>query len=285
MEIGHLYMTNETTNKILENSKSEYHKLSIQVSLNGLSFCVLDTLSNTILASEKLVFENELTPYAVQKEIKQLFEKNKIKDVKFSEVVVIHRNNLFSLVPQALFNKEELANYLKFNTKILANDHLEYDEIKSMDMVNVYVPFMNINNYIYDLFGEFEFMHHGTILIQTLTNSHGNIIEPICYIHIIEGHLDITVISNKKLILYNNFSYNTREDFIYYLLFTLEQLKLDTETTKLKLFGSIEEGDELYNMCHQYVRDIAIFIPSNTSFYHFGESDKETIDFTLLNTL
>lgn len=285
MEIGHLYMTNETTNKILENSKSEYHKLSIQVSLNGLSFCVLDTLSNTILASEKLVFENELTPYAVQKEIKQLFEKNKIKDVKFSEVVVIHRNNLFSLVPQALFNKEELANYLKFNTKILANDHLEYDEIKSMDMVNVYVPFMNINNYIYDLFGEFEFMHHGTILIQTLTNSHGNIIEPICYIHIIEGHLDITVISNKKLILYNNFSYNTREDFIYYLLFTLEQLKLDTETTKLKLFGSIEEGDELYNMCHQYVRDISIFIPSNTSFYHFGESDKETIDFTLLNTL
>ena len=285
MEIGHLYMTNETTNKILENSKSEYHKLSIQVSLNGLSFCVLDTLSNTILASEKLVFENELTPYAVQKEIKQLFEKNKIKDVKFSEVVVIHRNNLFSLVPQALFNKEELANYLKFNTKILANDHLEYDEIKSMDMVNVYVPFMNINNYIYDLFGEFEFMHHGTILIQMLTNSHGNIIEPICYIHIIEGHLDITVISNKKLILYNNFSYNTREDFIYYLLFTLEQLKLDTETTKLKLFGSIEEGDELYNMCHQYVRDISIFIPSNTSFYHFGESDKETIDFTLLNTL
>ncbi|MCM4169886.1 DUF3822 domain-containing protein [Arenibacter sp. TNZ] len=278
-------MTNETTNKILENSKSEYQKLSIQVSLNGLSFCVLDTLSNTILASERLVFENELTPYAVQKEIKQLFEKIRIKDVKFSEVVVIHRNNLFSLVPQALFNKEELANYLKFNAKILANDHIEYDEVKNLDMVNVYVPFMNINNYIYDLFGEFEFMHHGTILIQTLTNSHGNLSEPICYVHLIEGHMDIAVISHKKLILYNNFSFNTKEDFIYYLLFTLEQLKLDTETTKLKLFGSIEEGDELYNMCHEYVRDISIFIPSNTSFYHFGESEKETIDFTLLNTL
>jgi hypothetical protein len=278
-------MTNETTNSILENSNSEYHKLSIQVSLNGLSFCVLDTLSNTILASERLVFENELTPYAVQKEIKQLFEKNGIRAVKFSEVVVIHRNNLFSLVPQALFNKDELANYLKFNAKILANDHLEYDEIKSLDMVNVYVPFMNINNYIYDLFGEFEFMHHGTIMIQTLTNHHGSQSEPICYVHLIEGHMDIAVISNKKLILYNNFSFATKEDFIYYLLFTLEQLKLDTETTKLKLFGSIEEGDELYNMCHSYIRDISIFVPSNTSFHHFGASDKETIDFTLLNTL
>ncbi len=285
MEIGLLYMTNESTNSILENSKSEYHKLSIQVSLNGLSFCVLDTLSNTILASERIVFENELTPYAVQKEIKHLFEQNKIGAITFSEVVVIHRNNLFSLVPKPLFNEEELANYLKFNAKILANDHLEYDEVNNLDLVNVYVPFVNINNYIYDLFGEFEFMHHGSVLIQTLTNSHGNSNDPICYVHLIEGHMDITVISQKKLILYNNFSFGTKEDFIYYLLFTFEQLKLDTESTKLKLFGSIEEGDALYEMCHRYIKDISIFIPSNTSFYHFGELEKETIDFTLLNSL
>ncbi|RTE53389.1 DUF3822 family protein [Arenibacter aquaticus] len=278
-------MTNESTNSILENSKSEYHKLSIQVSLNGLSFCVLDTLSNTILASERIVFENELTPYAVQKEIKHLFEQNKIGDITFSELVVIHRNNLFSLVPKPLFNEDELANYLKFNAKILANDHLEYDEVNNLDLVNVYVPFVNINNYIYDLFGEFEFMHHASVLIQTLTNSQGNSNEPICYVHLIEGHMDITVISQKKLILYNNFSFATKEDFIYYLLFTFEQLKLDTESTKLKLFGSIEEGDALYDMCHRYIKDISIFIPSNTSFYHFGELEKETIDFTLLNSL
>ncbi len=285
MEIGLLYMTNESTNSILENSNSEYHKLSIQVSLNGLSFCVLDTLSNTILASERIVFENELTPYAVQKEIKLLFEQNKIGDITFSEVVVIHRNNLFSLVPKPLFNKDELANYLKFNAKILANDHLEYDEVNNLELVNVYVPFVNINNYIYDLFGEFEFMHHGSVLIQTLINSHGNSNEPICYVHLIEGHMDITIISQKKLILYNNFSFATKEDFIYYLLFTFEQLKLDTESTKLKLFGSIEEGDALYEMCHRYIKDISIFIPSSTSFYHFGELEKETIDFTLLNSL
>src|SRR5690606_27729204 len=141
---------------------------------NGLSFCVLDTLSNSVIASERIVFKNELTPYAVQKEIKQLFDENSIQQAKFSEVVVIHRNNLFSLVPKALFNKEELANYLKFNAKILANDHLEYDEVHNLDLVNVYVPFVNINNYIYDLFGSFEFMHHGTVLIQSLMNSHGS---------------------------------------------------------------------------------------------------------------
>ena len=285
MEIGHQFMTNETTNNILGNSNSEYNKLSIQVSLNGLSFCVLDTLSNTLVASERIRFKNELTPYAVQKEIKQLFEKNRIQEVKFSEVVVIHRNNLFSLVPKALFNKDELANYLKFNAKILANDHLEYDEINNLDLINVYVPFVNINNYIYDLFGSFEFMHHGTVLIQNLMNGYGNGNEPILYVHITEEQMDITVIQGKKLLLYNNFSFTAKEDFIYYLLFTMEQLRLDTETTKLKFFGDIEEGDDLYQLSHKYIKDISIFVPAHTTFQHLAEFDNETIDFTLLNTL
>lgn len=284
MEIGHLSMTNETTNSILEDFKSEYHKLSIQVSLNGLSFCVLDTLTNTILASEKISFQNELTPYALQKEIKELFETHKIRKNQFSEVVVIHRNNLFCLVPKALFNKDDLANYLKFNAKILANDHLVYDEIENMEMANVYVPYVNINNYIYDLFGDFEFMHHGTVLIKYLINSHGNNKEPICYAHIMDGHMDIAVIQNKKLLLYNNFSFTSKEDFIYYLLFTLEQLQLDTETTMLKLFGAIEEGDPLYELCHTYINHISIFVPAHHTLYHYGDVEEQSIDFTLLNS-
>src|SRR5690606_38845691 len=160
---------------------------------------------------------------------------------------------------------------------------LEYDEINNLDLVNVYVPFVNINNYIYDLFGSFEFMHHGTILIQNLMNGHGSGSEPVLYVHIVEGQMDITVIQGKKLLLYNNYTITAKEDFIYYLLFTMEQLKLDTETTKLKFFGDMEEGDELYQLSHKYIRDISIFIPAATTFHHLAELDNDTIDFTLLN--
>ncbi len=40
--------------------------------------------------------------------------------------------------------------------------------LDNYDMVNVYLPFVNINNYIYDLFGEFEFKHNGTVMVQAL---------------------------------------------------------------------------------------------------------------------
>jgi hypothetical protein len=166
-------MTKEEKNN-QENILDNYHKLSIQVSLNGLSFCILDTIGNNIPLSRHLDFGKEFSPYEVQKELKELLRENKVTDYKFSEVVVIHRNNLFSLVPKALFDKAELPNYLKFNSKILANDLIAYDELDSYDMINVYVPFVNINNYIYDLFGRFEFKHNGTVLIEALLNTHTN---------------------------------------------------------------------------------------------------------------
>jgi len=272
-------------NKINTDTPIEgFKKLSIQVSLNGLSFCVFDTISNTILISDKIVFAKELTPYGVLKQLKQLLNRQDVQNNQFSEVVVVHRNNLFGLVPKALFNPDELANYLKFNTKILANDHLAYDELESYDMVNVFVPFVNINNYIFDLYGDFTFKHNGTVVVESLLNVHTNTKQPVCYVYVHEKQIDITVMAQKRLLLFNSFKFVTKEDFVYYLLFTVEQLKLDVESISLKLFGDIEEDDDSYEMCYRYIKNVAIFIPS---FDHHAYSDiaKEAIDFTVINAL
>ncbi|WP_282133072.1 DUF3822 family protein [Cellulophaga baltica] len=264
------------------NSELSYKKLSIQISLNGLSFCVLDSVENSIIKQEHISFKEEVIPFQLLKNLKETLEKFEITKMSFSNVTVIHRNPLFTLVPKALFDPEELPNYLKFNAKILANDQIAYDEIKNYDIVNIYVPFTNVNNYIYELFGEFEYKHSGTILIESLLNNFTAGKEPICYAHITEQQVDITVIANKNLVFYNSFIFETKEDFIYYILFTIEQLKLDTETIKLRLFGSIEEGDELYNLIFTYVRNVDVFIPSSLS-QHLNDKDKKTIDFTTLS--
>ncbi len=274
------------TRKAINNSSEKnFYRLSIQISLNGLSFCVLDTIANTVMASEQVIFHKELTPFQVLGELEQLFKKNVIQKTEFSEVVVIHRNNLFSLVPRAMFKTDELANYLKFNAKILANDHIAYDEIDGHELINVYVPFVNINNYIYDLFGEFIYKHHGTVMVQSLLNEQGTgKMLPVCYVHLSEQQLDITVVANKKLLLFNHFQYATQEDFLYYLLFTLEQLKLDPETVQLRLFGELDEGHRLYELSYEYVKNVAIFVPSKNADL-MGIADRESIDFTVLNAL
>ena len=285
MVTGLLYMIKKIMSNNVENSTSNYHKLSIQISLNGLSFCILDTIGNKIEKSERVQFPKKYSPFEVQNKLKETLEKHKVGDTSYNEVVVVHRNNFFSLVPNAIFDKNELASYLKFNAKILSNDHISYDEIESYDMINVYVPFVNINSYIYNLFGEFEYLHSGTVMIQSLLSAYNNGNETVCYAHISEQQLDITVISKKKLVLYNSFNFLSEEDFIYYLLFVFEQLKLDIESVKLRLFGNIKESDEICNLCYKHINNVSIYIPTNNTFTLNDDTSDNTIDFTVLNTL
>ncbi len=262
-----------------------FKKLSIQVSLNGLSFCVADTVSHKIAYSDNVIFPDQLNIIEVEAELDILFKKHELTNKQFDEVTVVHRNTLFGLVPKALFDPNSLPDYLKFNARIFATDTIAYDEVENQDMVNVYVPYANINNYVYDIFGEFTFLHNGTVMIQSLLNGYGNHKEPICYAHVTKRQLDICVIRQKNLLLYNSFLYETKEDFAYYLLFVLEQLELNADQVSVKLFGAIEEDHPVFQLCHNYIKNIVIFTPTFPQHLQLGEPEGPRIDFTVLNTL
>lgn len=254
--------------------------MSIQVSLDGLSFCVLDTIAKRVVNAHSLNFKTESTPYLLLKELKKVFDDHNLGKEKYEEVTIVHKNDLFCLVPKSLFDKNELPNYLKFNTKLLANDEIVYDVLPSHDLVCVYVPFTNINNYVFDDFGEFEFKHHSMVILQTLFHQKNK--RKVCYVHVSKSAMEITVLEQKKLLLYNQFSYKTPEDFIYYVLFTYEQLKLNVEEVKLKLFGDIEEGDPIFDICYQYIKKVNISVPKY-GHDNLTDMDSSTIDLTLLN--
>jgi len=278
-------MTRKTINNRLDIADKNFKKLSIQVSLNGLSFCVADTVSQKLLFSGSVDFLEEKNPILVLEELKNLFQEHQLNHMEFDEVVVVHRNTLFGLVPKSLFNADHLLEYLKFNTKVLATDVLSYDIVENHELVNVYVPYMNINNYIYELFGEFTYMHNGTVLLQSLMNNQEQNNETICYVHVKRNQLDIAVLNQRKLLLYNSFLYDTKEDFAYYLLFVLEQLELDPKTAVVKLFGGIEEDSPIFQLCFSYIQNISIFAPSSPQLIKLGEPESKSIDFTLINTI
>lgn len=278
-------MIKKKKSNITDLADTNFKKLSIQVSLNGLSFCVADTVSHNVLHSDIISFQEECLPEKLLNHLKALFQKYQLDEMKFDEVSVIHRNTLFTLVPKPLFDQNSLSDYLKFNTKILPNDALAFDEFDHQDMVNVYVPYTNVNNYIYELFGEFTFFHDGTIIISTLLNNADSSENPICYVHVSDTQLDICILDSKKLLLYNSFQYKTKEDFTYYVLFVLEQLELDVSTVNVKFFGAIEEDDPAYSTCLNYINNMVIFIPSGQRYMPLEPTNEARIDFTVLNSL
>lgn len=236
--------------------KNKNLDLSIQIHLSGLSFCILDKDYNSISYLKNFHFDRKLNPFEVLDRLKHFFSSEKELNQKFNQILVIHDNELSTLVANSLFNKDSLADYLKFNAKILKSDFIAYDFIKKNDCVNVYVPYVNINNFIYDKFGSFTYKHFSTVLIDTILTLENDSKGDKIYVHVANGHFEILVIKKGRFELYNTFPFNTKEDFIYYILFTFEQLKLDAESDTLILLGYIKKEDDLYSIIYKYIRNV-----------------------------
>ncbi|WP_298555753.1 DUF3822 family protein [uncultured Algibacter sp.] len=258
-------------------------ELSIQVSLSGLSFSILNRNTNTIEIIKELHFEKSLNPLEILDELKHLFLKETVLKRNFSSINIIHDNDLSTLVPKSLFNKNYLADYLKFNSKILKSDFIAYDPISESNSVNVYVPYININNFIYDKFGAFIFKHVSTILIESILQFEKESSSTKMYINVSSNHFEILILKKGNLELYNTFSYYTEEDFIYYILFTAEQLGLNPETLNLVLIGDIVKHDNLYNIAYKYIRNIN-FGDRKDTFKHLKKTKSMYSNFTLLKS-
>jgi hypothetical protein len=207
--------------------------------------------------------------------IQSIFEKEKLLQQKYGSVNVSHVNELSSLVPKPFFDESKLKDYIRYSSKTFDNDYIVWDEIENHDLINVYIPFVNVNNFLLERFGSFEYKHFSTVLITNLLSTYRYSEHPHIFIHLDRNRMYVVAISNNKLQLYNSFSFKTREDFLYYLLFAAEQLDMDPENFELVLSGDIDKNSELYDIAYTYVRKIGLI--ENRFKYEFDTSVSESL--------
>ena len=266
--------------------KNNNLELSIQISLSGLSFCILNKELNTITALKHFNFDKKLNHIELLDKLKYIFNSENSLQNNFKNIIIIHENELFTLVPKALFNKNSLADYLKFNAKILKSDLVAYDQIDINESVNVYVPYVNINNFIFETLGSFTFKHISSVLIQNILEIEKHSQIPKLYVNVNKQNFEILVTHKVKLIFFNTFEYNTKEDFIYYILFTAEQLELNPETLNLIFVGDISIKDDLYIIAYKYIR--FVFLGNREDNYKYASDAQPTSnhsDFALIKSL
>lgn len=258
------------SNTSLKNTKDT--KLSIQFNLDGFSFCIANNITNTALYFSEYQFsETQKTPENLLLKIKEIFKTDTYLQYDFSTVLVIHQNNLATLVPNLYFNEENLADYLNFNIKTLATDFITFDEIELINAKSVYIPYVNINNYLFQNFGEFEYQHHTSMLIKQLLETTNNP-EKTMFVNVSKTSFDVIVLQNKKTLFSNSFSFETKEDFIYYILFVAEQLELNPDEFNLYFTGEITTTSAIYKIAFTYIRNIYFLESKNPIFNHLQQA-------------
>lgn len=246
-------------------------RLSVQVSLTGLSFLLTNSSKSEVIHFSSIVYQKERTPEELLLDIDNFIKEHVSEPSEFESVNVIYSNAEYTAVPSPLFDEAKASDYLKFNAKILANDFIAWDEVTSRNLHIVYVPYVNINNFLFDIFGSFQYFHSASVMLEMIPPGSRFTEEASVYINVERTNFQIVIQSASELMLCNSYHFVTPEDFIYYILFCFEQLEINPDSAKVVMMGQIKKEDPLYEIAYTYIRNIE-FLPEGAALMALDET-------------
>jgi len=208
------------------------HILSIQAGLYGLSFFYRDG-EKEFFRSIPFTVDN---PAGIEKYLNRQLPEIKDAFQSVERVRLLHNNSLNVLVPEALYNEENKRDYLRNNVRIYATDRIETDRLPFIPGVNVYVPFVNLNNRLLDFFPSIDFFHSASLFLkyafEQLTGDNAHI-----FVQFTGKEFRIVLFHKAKLLFFNTFPMKTTEDFLYYFFFVLEEWLPESNDAAIILCG------------------------------------------------
>lgn len=153
----------------------------------------------------------------------------------------------YVLVPAALYQDNDKEKYLEFlgvkdENSVVCADYIE--------LADAYIVYCTDN--------EANASHHAlSVLLEDLIKENQERTEePRIYLNIKDKCYDMIVLKGAKIIFLNSFRFKTKEDFLYFLLFAIEQLHLEPESVPVYFMGMITEDSKIVELTARYVRDI-----------------------------
>ncbi len=250
------------------NITKSYH-LSIQIDLNGFSFCLLDTIRNKYVALKHYSFD--LLSEDPGKNIRAVFEQDEFLKQEFKGSKMIFTTKKSTLIPQPLFNKENVTDYFSFNHSPNKNHYeIFFNRLKHAEAYVVFAMPAYLPSLIQDYIPSVKLFHQSVPLIENIyLNRRNRKDRVIVYMNISEKLFDIVVIDDKKLNLYNCFSFQDENDLLYFTLYVFEQQKLDPGNTEIILSGRITKTMKQFEILKKYIRHIRFDTPNRQFAYSY----------------
>ena len=233
--------------------KSSHYRMTIQCSLGGLSFALLDAKTQTLVAlecyqSDLLADSNDLF-----RTLERALEDKNLNNKDFQSVTFIVDNRYCSRVPQPLFNEADQAKYLDFAFQIPEGYTIASEPIASAQCHIVHAFLKTMQDKVLNKWTDARITHSSSVFIDNVMKDED---DNGVFVNVRNRDFDMLVKKEGKLHFFNNFKFNTKEDFAYFLLFAMEQNGVSGQDTPVVFSGLIRPASDIIDLCGRYVRDI-----------------------------
>lgn len=233
--------------------KNQLLHLQMQCSKDFLQIAYFDPAAKKIVGFEEFDLGKHDNWNQSVANLRAIFQQADFpKDCKHYSFGIIDQQ--YTLVPQSLFDEAHAWNYLETD-HALAKDgsiSIHHFPIDTKEIQIVYAIHVKLEILLDEFFPQIKKLPHTAQLLESLFLYAKE--EKELHVHLQQGHFDLMYLKGGELQILNSFPFHNEEDFMYYLLFVMEQLQIDRDTIELKMSGEIEKTSPLFEMAFQYVR-------------------------------
>lgn len=234
-------------------------ELSIQVNLNGFSFCICSSEDRRLHAFCHYAFQKILLQEDVLNQIDDILYKEELLRLHYKKVRVIYTGRKSTLVPDEFFRTDSLKQILEFNQPIDALDEIHYNALPACQSQLVFAIPTYFAGLITEKFKQAQFYSQATpLLISALSDGEVPGTEKVI-IQLSKEFFDIIIISEGKLRLYNTFLYVGATDLIYFILYACKQLKVDSKKTPFYFVGEFDSKESLAREMTPHIPSVQFF--------------------------
>jgi len=262
----------ELFDETLDINSTENYELSVQLSNDNLSFCILDRLRNKFVL---------LRSY--ESEENQRFDHNRLADIinkddflirRYKKTSVITPSPKSTLVPGPLFDDSKNYEYFKFNHIPSEGEKILTNKLGDPDITIIFSLSEGIEHTINSAFPGCIIMHqlkplfHYEYFIRRSINSNN------IHVHLEGDYLNMIIFDQNTLKFCNTFHYKTISDIQYYVLYVLKRMNIRQEET-ICFSGRTVNQKEILSSFSNYLSTIRFAVPEGnyTFSYVFNETE------------
>lgn len=230
--------------------------LSLSVFQDELEYAIIDLESNNVYSTalyssaSKKFTDNELMFL-----LNDFIHRYHLNQNLFKQIHIIFSSSHFTLCPTEFYVPEKKHLLLQFAHPVKPDEQILAGSFENIKVI--YSTQQKLHNDLLQLFPSAK-IFHSSIAMMDLFFYHPLLIHSSFWIHIHPNYIEVMAKQNRTLLFYNMFDIQTASDILYYVLFSLEQLKLLPKDTDVFISGNISLQHTIFQLLQKYVHSVQV---------------------------
>ncbi|MBF8963951.1 DUF3822 family protein [Pontibacter sp. FD36] len=256
----HFRLSYQIQDEAFKLSQAGNCNLYIAISSRAMRLAVADVERNKFVALEDYELITVFTPLQIAEQLRLIADQSPIlQEQRWLDVRISVSNQFFTLVPETLFDPAHQEDYLRLHSNLDPQQHvILYNRTLGLDAVNIFAIDGVIYRMAQSIFPErnVQFTHQTSSLIKSALHQTDRNAGRIMHLFVERNYVTVLVVDENGLQFCNVFHYLSPEDFIYFVIFVMQEQKMNPEQETITAWGDITPDSSLFNMLKKYIRQV-----------------------------